>query len=195
MSFAISLMAVGCGGNEQQSNIPGNTQTEGGLSVNTAGAETEKNKEDNENKERVPDTASDVSLDEPISYTYQNHPYSFMAGEKELAMGNFYSVELDVNAKDEYQNLQKKLDELGKDYKNEILDFFTGSENELQELIDSGWFIAYELDHDYIPVRSDGRVFSYSLLDYTYLAGAHGVAHFKTSLICSILINLMTHMK
>lgn len=86
MSFAISLMAVGCGGNEQQSNIPGSTETEGGLSVNTAGAETEKNKEDNENKERVPDTASDVSLDEPISYTYQNHPYSFMAGEKELAI-------------------------------------------------------------------------------------------------------------
>ena len=77
-----------------------------------------------------------------------------MAGEKELATGNFYSVELDVNAKDEYQNLQKKLDELGKDYKKEILDFFTESENELQELIDSGWFIAYELDHDYIPVRS-----------------------------------------
>ena len=50
MSFAISLMAVGCGGNEQQSNIPGSTETEGGLSVNTAGAETEKTKKTTKTK-------------------------------------------------------------------------------------------------------------------------------------------------
>ncbi len=73
MSFALSLMAVGCGGNEQQSNIPGSTETEGGLSVNTAGAETEKNKEDNENKESVPDTASDVSLHPELEKVYPGY--------------------------------------------------------------------------------------------------------------------------
>ncbi len=176
MSLAISLMAVGCGGADQQSNLTDGVDAAKEAAANMATKETGESAGTGD----AVNTASETDLDEPISYTYQNHPYSYVAGDKELAMGNIFSIELDESAKDKYPDLQKKLDELGKDYKKETLDFFTGSEQELQELIASGWFIAYELDHDYIPVRSDGRVFSYSLLDYTYLAGAHGVAHFKT---------------
>ena len=160
MSLAISLMAVGCGGADQQSNLTDGVDAAKEAAANMATKETGESAGTGD----AVNTASEKDLDEPISYTYQNHPYSYVAGDKELAMGNIFSIELDESAKDKYPDLQKKLDELGKDYKKETLDFFTGSEQELQELIASGWFIAYELDHDYIPVRSDERVFSYSLL-------------------------------
>jgi hypothetical protein len=188
-SLAISLIVVGCSKNAPSSDLPDTTETaeeSSNTSSREAVEETSENTTDSENgeseqsSETVSDAVSDENLDEPISYTYQNHPYSFVGGEKELAMANIYSIELDANEKAKYSALQKKLDELGEDYEKEIKDFFTGSENEIRELIDSGWFIPYELDHDYIPIRSDGRVFSFSQLDYTYLAGAHGVANFKT---------------
>ena len=170
--MALSCIVAGCGGNKEQDRLAGD---EGELkeTVETSASAAEGGSTEST------DAASDIDLDAPINYTYENHPYSFVTGEKELAMSNMYSIELDSSGKAMFPKLQTKLDEIAEDDKEQILDFFTGSEDDIAEMIASGWFLPYELDHGYTPIRADGRVFSFSLLEYTYLAGAHGVASFK----------------
>ena len=172
MALTLACIVAGCGGNKEQDRLAGG---EGELKETV---ETDTSADESESIEAT-EAASDIDLDAPISYTYENHPYSFVTGEKELAMSNMYSIELDSKGKEMFPKLQTKLDEIAEDDKKEILDFFTGSEDDIAEMIASGWFLPYELDHGYTPIRSDGRVFSFSLLEYTYLAGAHGVASFK----------------
>ncbi len=121
---------------------------------------------------------SEEELNSPIEYTYQSHPMELLDHDKRYAMGNYYSFQLEKSDREKFSILQQKLDELSSTGEKDINDQFSSSKDEVAEIFESGWGIGYEFDHYVTPVRADGRVFSFVVLNYTYLAGAHGVADY-----------------
>ena len=113
-----------------------------------------------------------------LDFTYKDNPMNLMNGDTKYAMGNHYTIELDKGVKEKYEKLQKVLDTYNKGGEEDIIEFFKSSADEIKDMFDSGWGLPYEDDKFLYPVRADGRVFSYIMGVYTYLAGAHGFMGF-----------------
>ena len=122
---------------------------------------------------------SEEELNSPIEYTYQNHPKSLMDGETELAISNYLTVELDKSDREKFGKLKEVLDEYGQNGEKEVDDFFETSVDEIRENFNNGIGIGYEVDRYFNPIRADGRVFSFVITNYTYLAGAHGYTDYS----------------
>ena len=195
------LLSAGCGSGkaDNKENAPGQ-QTEsagtgdGGLKAENA-AEAKNDTVENTDGEASPQEAgaaeensneaddantgfSEEELNSTLDFTYTNHPMTLMNGDTKYAIGNYYTVELEKGVKEKYENLQKVLDDYNLEGEYYIEDFFRTSTDEIKEIFDSGWGLAYEKDRYLYPVRADGRVFSFVMGEYTYLAGAHGVMNF-----------------
>ena len=184
-AIALSVSLAGCSDIALSKDTDGSEKDDSAVAVTdedtaTTDAASDEKSDDSTTDKTDDEAGEEADLDAPIYYNYQNNPYSFVADDKELAIGNYYTIELEESDKENFPELQNRLDELNDEAKEEIVTFFTDSEDEIQEMIKSGWFLAYELDHNYTPARADGRVFSYCLLQYLYLAGAHGVTSYKT---------------
>ncbi|WP_051204895.1 hypothetical protein [Butyrivibrio sp. VCD2006] len=122
---------------------------------------------------------SEEELNSPVDFTYQTHPLNMVNGADKYAIANYYSIELDRSSKEKFGKLQKVLDDNATAYDREANEFFTSSAEEIKEMFDSGWGLAYESDKNIFPIRADGRVFSYIVSNYLYLAGAHGFCDFS----------------
>ncbi|WP_029320211.1 hypothetical protein [Butyrivibrio sp. AE3004] len=125
------------------------------------------------------ESLSEEDLSSPIDFTYQNHPMTLMNNETRYASGNYYTVQLEKSDLEKYPKLQKKLDELNESGEKMLNDLFTSNTDEINEMFSQGCQLAYEFDHNLYPVRADGKVFSFVIENYTYLAGAHGYADYS----------------
>lgn len=124
------------------------------------------------------ENTAETDPDEKIAYSYQNHPYRYIDGDRVFATGNLYTITLDEKYREKLPNLEKALERFADTREAYILDFFSDSQKEIREMFESGWGLAYESDQSFYPIRADGRVFSFTVVNYTYLAGAHGVGAF-----------------
>ncbi|MCR5342154.1 MAG: hypothetical protein K6E70_02170 [Butyrivibrio sp.] len=140
---------------------------------NDEGTQAEAGEADNSNTSDSVEI-SEADLSSPIEFSYQKNPVQLMAGETEMGSGYYYSITLDKSDKDKFSGLQKSLDEFNSKGEADLNESLNSSIEELKEIFESGWGLAYEYDHDLYPIRSDGRVFSFVVSNYTYLAGAHG---------------------
>jgi len=134
---------------------------------------------ENEKQSEKQVALSEEELNSPIEYTYQNHPKSLMDGETELAISNYLTVELDKSDREKFGKLKEVLDEYGQNGEKEVDDFFETSVDEIRENFNNGLGIGYEVDRYFNPIRADGRVFSFVITNYTYLAGAHGYTDYS----------------
>ena len=149
-------------------------------SDDAAGEESD-SKEEASEEDTASETTAELSEEElctPIDFTFQNHPITLTNDGTEYCKANYYTFELDKSMQGKYTKLEEVLQTFGEDKKEEIINTVTSNTPEIQEMFSTGWGLEYEYDKILYPVRADGRVFSYYIVDYTYLAGAHGYQFF-----------------
>lgn len=112
---------------------------------------------------------------QPIYWTYQSHPMSLVSEGQELFSGNYYTVDLEHADRAAFPKLQEKLEQYGEEAHKSLADILKESEDEVLDMFAGGWEVPFEEVRDFIPVRSDGRAFSFVVGDYVYLGGAHGM--------------------
>ncbi|MCR5402557.1 MAG: DUF3298 domain-containing protein [Butyrivibrio sp.] len=122
--------------------------------------------------------SSEYDLDGGIPFSYKSHPYSYVEDDEEFALGNYYTIEINDLVKRNYPALVKALDRFSDKSEEYLLNFFKENQSEIREMFKDGARLSYESDQYFDPVRADGRVFSFEIQDYTYLAGAHGFGGF-----------------
>lgn len=124
------------------------------------------------------DSASSTEQLESIDYTYKNFPMELSRDYTGIASGNYYTITLEKNVKDKYPKLQEALDNTSDALKADVSSFFSDNIADINDVFENGWGVGFESDHDMYPVRSDSKVVSFLMSDYTYMAGAHGVTGF-----------------
>ncbi|WP_022762891.1 hypothetical protein [Butyrivibrio sp. AD3002] len=123
-------------------------------------------------------TFTEADLDNPIDCMYKSHPIALMKDTTEYGTGNYYTIELERSVEDKFPELIKILEKFGEDGKKDIEENLTKSAPEIDGIFESGWGLPYEFVHNLYPIRADGRVFSFVVENYTFLAGAHGYADY-----------------
>ena len=122
---------------------------------------------------------SEEDLSSPIEFSYQCHPESLIDDGKELATCIYYTITLDKSEEEKFPKLKEVLDEFGTNGEARMGEFFTKNTDDIRGMFDNGWSVPYEYRRDLYPIRSDGRVFSFVVCNYTFLAGAHGFTDFS----------------
>lgn len=141
--------------------------------------ENEDKNSENDNQNETQVALSEEDLAAPIEYSFQKHPCSLVDGETELAISNYTTIELDKSEREKFVKLKDILDDFGKNGEKEVDTFFESSADEIREMFNNGIGIGYEADKFFAPVRADGRVFSFIITNYTFLAGAHGFTDYS----------------
>lgn len=115
-----------------------------------------------------------------ISYTVKSHPKELKDGDASLAIGNYYEILLSEEDKEAYPRLSEVIDRENKSEDERLTESLSANEEDIFELRDnSGMDFNFEYDSFYYPQRTDSHVFSYAVMDYTYLGGAHGVSAYR----------------
>ncbi len=159
-------------GDDGSPDVNGNVENGGGAEDGDKNSEN-----DNQNETQV--ALSEEELTAPIEYSFQKHPCSLIDGETELAISNYTTIELDKSDREKFGKLKDILDDFGKNGEKEVDTFFESSADEIREMFNNGIGIGYEADKFFAPVRADGRVFSFIITNYTFLAGAHGFTDYS----------------
>ncbi len=159
-------------GDDGSPDVNGNVENGGGAEDGDKNSEN-----DNQNETQV--ALSEEELTAPIEYSFQKHPCSLIDGETELAISNYTTIELDKSDREKFGKLKDILDDFGKNGEKEVDTFFESSADEIREMFNNGIGIGYEADKFFAPVRADGRVFSFVITNYTFLAGAHGFTDYS----------------
>ncbi len=115
-----------------------------------------------------------------INYSYTNHPIEVRSVDDLLVEANYYTIELDEEVRDLYPDLFDNIDSLNEKYKDEMISYVKGCEDEVIEMKKEGMPTNYAENRYFTPVRSDDKVFSYVLETYSFLGGAHGVTNYIT---------------
>ena len=116
--------------------------------------------------------------DDRIRYTYQTIPCELNAEGDVLANGYYDEITLPEDVKDKYPDLSDMIDQYNRSEHEKITSFLSESEAEIKELRAEGMHSSYYEERRITPLRSDGRVFSFSVMDDSYFAGAHGFTSF-----------------
>ena len=115
-----------------------------------------------------------------ISYTVKSHPKELKDGDASLATGNYYEILLSGEDKAAYPALSEVIDSLNEAEDQRVTEAMSGNEADIFELREnSGMEFYFEFDSFFTPQRTDSQLFSYAVMDYTYLGGAHGVSAYR----------------
>ncbi|HAG70246.1 MAG TPA: hypothetical protein DCL38_09795 [Lachnospiraceae bacterium] len=94
-----------------------------------------------------------------------------------LATGNFYTIELDEEAKEAWPALSGEIEGLNSMEKKESLDEISGMEEDARYMNETAYDMTFDHESIFIPMRADSRAFSYVLIYYDFLGGAHGYSY------------------
>ena len=111
-----------------------------------------------------------------IGYFYQNHPCSITDSLTQalIVKGNHYSIELDEKDSSKYGKLQNELKAFNETERERVTERMKEYQVDILDMMKAGYDSECVVDTEIIPVRADGRVFSFAVFDYSYLGGAHG---------------------
>ena len=117
--------------------------------------------------------------DDSIRWSYFSTPVALQDGDDSLADGCYVTVKLSDEDAKEYPELAGTLETFDQQAGDEITSYLSSAEKEIREMRSEGMVLGYEEDRSLIPLRSDSKVFSFAVENFSYMGGAHGVTSYS----------------
>ena len=176
----ITLTLPACdlpGGGKTPENISSEEDAEEDAEEDNSGKKTDKSDWATINDEDIKDNKTKKE-NEDITWTYRSHPIELRDRDDLLANGYYVTVELSEESAASYPALSSAIDDFDRAAEEDMTSYLFSSEEEIRELKNEGMTVNYEEDRFLYPLRSDSRVFSFIVENYSYMGGAHGTTSY-----------------
>ena len=117
---------------------------------------------------------------EKIFFSYQNINYILKnpTSDSDLMSGNYYKIDLDSSDIKLYPNLYEALCTYNEGEDKRVKDSMNASVPDMIEFQNEGFEGSGNVFTDIYLVRADDKAFSFGILDYSFLGGAHGFTQY-----------------
>ena len=132
------------------------------------------------NEEKTAEDESPGEIPEKVFFSYKNNScvMNNPSSQAELMTGNYFTIELDSSDIKLYPDLYEALCTYNEGEKKRVQDAMNATAPDMITLQSDGFDGSGSVFTDIYLLRADDRAFSFGILDYSFLGGAHGFTQY-----------------
>ncbi|MBO4267181.1 MAG: DUF3298 domain-containing protein [Lachnospiraceae bacterium] len=132
-----------------------------------------------QNEDNAKDESSDI-MPEKVFFSYRNNSCILKnpTSGSDLMSGNYYTIDLDSSDIKLYPDLYEALCTYNEAEEKRVKDSMNSYTADMIEFQNEGFEGSGEVFTDIYLLRADDKAFSFGLLDYSYMGGAHGFTQY-----------------